>query len=52
MADLDPDTLDLSVKNPNKKDETELRSPDDIIAEMQEIDNLNNRLLDEIKDML
>lgn len=52
VADLDPDTLDLSVKNPNKKDDIELRSPDDIIAEMQKIDNLNNSLLDEIKGML
>ena len=52
VADLDPDTLDLSVKNPNRKDEIEFRSPNDIIAEMQEIDNLNNSLLDEIKAML
>jgi len=52
VADLDPNTLDLSVKNPNRKDEIELRSPIDIIAEMQEIDNLNNSLLDEIKAML
>lgn len=52
VADLDPDTLDLSVKNPNKKDDIELRSPEDIIAEMQEIDKLNNSLLDEIRGML
>lgn len=52
VSDLDPTTFDLSVKNPNKKDEVELRSPDDIIAEMQEIDNLNNSLLDEIRKML
>ena len=35
IADLDPDTLDLSVKNPNRKEETPLRQPDEIIAEMQ-----------------
>lgn len=52
VADLDPDTLDLSVKNPNKKDEAVFRSPDDIIAEMQKIDKLNNGLLDEIRKML
>lgn len=52
VADLDPNTLDLSVKNPNRKDEIELRSSNDIIAEMQKIDNLNNSLLDEIKGML
>lgn len=52
VADLDPDTLDLSVKNPNRNDEVELRSPEAIIAEMQELDNLNNSLLDEIRKML
>ena len=35
IADLDQDTLDLSVKNPNRKEETPLRQPDEIIAEMQ-----------------
>ena len=52
VSDLDSDTLDLSVKNPNRYDEVELRSPDAIITEMQELDNLNNSLLDEIKTML
>ena len=37
LADLDPATLDLSVKNPNRKEETPLRQPDEIIAEMQGI---------------
>lgn len=52
VADLNPDTLDLSVKNPNRNDEVELRSPDAIIAEMQSLDNTNKSLLDEIKAML
>lgn len=52
VSDLEPDTLDLSVKNPNRNDEVELRSPDTILAEMQGLDNLNNSLLDEIKAML
>ncbi len=37
IADLDPATLDLSVKNPNRKEETSFRQPDEIIAEMQNI---------------
>jgi type I restriction enzyme M protein len=37
LADLDTATLDLSVKNPNRKEETPLRHPDEIIAEMQGI---------------
>ncbi len=51
-AELDPETLDLSVKNPNKNEETELRSPEDIMAEIQALDQQNNRLLDEIKAIL
>ena len=35
---IDKTTYDLSVKNPNKADETELRDPKDIIAEMAALD--------------
>lgn len=52
VTDLDSDTLDLSVKNPNRNDETELCSPVDIIAEIQKLDQQNHRLLKEIKAML
>ena len=33
-ANLDPDTLDLSVRNPNAPGEAPLRSPDEIIADI------------------
>jgi type I restriction enzyme M protein len=36
--DPDQETFDLSVKNPNKKDETELRAPEAIIKEMDKLD--------------
>lgn len=36
--DMDQSTYDLSVKNPNKKDETVLRSPEEIIIEMDKLD--------------
>lgn len=52
VSNLDPDALDLSVKNPNKNDEVELRSPDEIIAEIQKLDQQSNSLLNEIKAML
>lgn len=38
VADIDKKTFDLSVKNPNKKDETVLREPQEIITEMQKLD--------------
>lgn len=38
-SNLDPRTFDLSVKNPNKKDETVLRSPEQILKEMDKLDN-------------
>ena len=35
---IDKTTYDLSVKNPNRIDEKELRDPKDIIAEMVALD--------------
>lgn len=38
VSDIDKETFDLSVKNPNKKEENILRDPKEIIAEMQKFD--------------
>lgn len=38
IADIDTSTYDLSVKNPNKKEEVKLRSPQEILAEMEILD--------------
>lgn len=38
MKDVDKTTWDLSVKNPNKKDETALRPPQEILEEMKALD--------------
>ncbi len=38
VSSVDQETFDLSVKNPNKKDETALRTPEEIISEMQKLD--------------
>ena len=38
VSDVDQETFDLSVKNPHKKDETELRTPEEIIKEMDKLD--------------
>lgn len=45
VKDLNPETLDLSVKNPNKKEEKILREPSEIIAEMQELNHQSNEIL-------
>lgn len=45
VSDLNPQTLDLSVKNPNKKEEKTLREPAAIIAEMQELNKQSAEIL-------
>lgn len=46
IADINRETFDLSVKNPNKKDETVLRSPEEIIKEMDKLDTeIKNSIL-------
>ena len=49
---IDQTTWDLSVKNPNKTDEAELRDPKDIIAEMAALDAESAEILAGIGRML
>jgi type I restriction enzyme M protein len=49
---IDKTTYDLSVKNPNKADEPELRDPKDIIAEMVALDAESAEILTSIGRML
>jgi len=49
IADIDQTTFNLSVKNPNKKDETILREPKDILAEIAKPDKQSAELLDNLK---
>ena len=51
-ADLDPDTLDLSARNPNTLEEAPLRSPEEIIAEMLARDTETTEILQNIRGML
>ncbi len=51
-ADLDPDTLDLSVNNPNAPEEAPLRSPEEIIADMLARDAETAEILENIRGML
>ncbi len=38
ISDINQDTFNLSVKNPNKKDEVELRAPREILKSMKKLD--------------
>jgi type I restriction enzyme M protein len=49
VADLDQATWDLSVKNPNAKEEAELREPKDIIAEIIALDKESEAILAKIR---
>ena len=52
IADVDKETFDLSVKNPNRKDEAALREPQEILAEMRRIDKEAAEILDRISGLL
>jgi type I restriction enzyme M protein len=52
VKSIDKATYDLSVKNPNKAGETELRDPKDIIAEMVALDAESATILKSIEAML
>ena len=52
VADIDPVSFDLSVKNPNKAEEAPLREPEEIIAEMVVLDVESAEILEGIRGML
>ncbi|MBY5934090.1 type I restriction-modification system subunit M [Tateyamaria omphalii] len=51
-ADLDEDTYDLSVKNPNAPEAEALRCPEEIIADMLARDAETAQILEDIRGML
>lgn len=51
VATLD-ETYDLSVKNPNKIEEEDNRTPEDIAAEIERLNADSHRLLNEILELL
>lgn len=52
VTDINRDTFDLSVKNPNKIDDVALRSPKEIIKEINSIDKNVSKIIDEIHDLI
>ncbi len=49
ISDVGTDTYDLSVKNPNTPEEAPLRSPQEILAEMERLDSETNTILKSIQ---
>jgi type I restriction enzyme M protein len=49
ITDIDQTNFDLSAKNPNKKEETALRQPQAILAEMKNLDEESALIIDNLK---
>jgi type I restriction enzyme M protein len=52
VAKIDTNTYDLSAKNPNKKEETALREPQQILEEMKVLDDETKEILNSILKLL
>ena len=52
IADVDQSTFDLSVKNPNKGEESTLREPQEIMDEIAALDAESAEILAGIEGML
>lgn len=52
IDDIDKSNYDLSVGNPNKKDETALRTPEEILEEIKDLDNESADILKTIMKMI
>lgn len=52
IAGINAETYDLSVKNPNLPEEAPLRSPAEILTEMEQLDGETSALLQSIKELV
>ena len=52
MVDVNTDTYDLSVKNPNTPEEAPLRSPEEILDEMEALGGETKDILGSIKELI
>lgn len=52
MVDIDGESFDLSVKNPNAPEEAPLREPEEIIAEIVALDTESAAILENIRGIL
>jgi type I restriction enzyme M protein len=52
IADVEKATFDLSVKNPNRKQEVVLRSPAEILEEMKMLDQESAQIMNSIRELI
>ncbi len=52
IKNIDQTTFDLSAKNPNKKEETALRQPQEILTQMRELDAETEEILESIANLI
>jgi len=52
VADIEQSTFDISAKNPNKKEEAALRSPQAILEEMKALDEESGEILNSILELI
>ncbi|WP_018128158.1 N-6 DNA methylase [Balneola vulgaris] len=52
VADIPEDTCDLSAKNPNTPEEAPLRSPEEILTEMEALDEETQSLMQSIRELI
>jgi len=52
LATIDKTTYDLSAKNPNKKEEAALRTPEVILQEMKDLDEESADILNSILELI
>jgi len=52
VKDIDHNTYDLSAKNPNKKEETALRQPQEILEEMKALDEESTEVINSIMELI
>ena len=52
VKDIDQNTFDISAKNPNKKEETALRQPQEILSAMKALDEESADILNSILELI
>jgi type I restriction enzyme M protein len=52
VSTIDQNTFDLSVKNPNKKEEEGPREPKDILKEMKSLDDESSKIISSILKLI
>lgn len=52
LSDVDEESFDLSVKNPNRNDEVVLREPEEILEEIKKLDQEASEILETIRELV